>query len=86
MSIVDPSSTQLIGLGEGTIVVPRGSVAYLVQCANVTNEVFLRNSTECTYDCPVMFRGKSVFRDPRTYIIKESSIPVNCEDEYSIHR
>ena len=85
ISIIDPSSTTLLGMGPGTVVTHRGSVMYIVQCQNVSNEVYLRNTTECSYDLPVTFRGEDWFRDPRSFILKKETTPVSCKTSFSIH-
>ena len=73
-------------MGPGMVVTNRGSVSYYVKCQNVSNEVFLRETSTCYYDLPVTFRGQAMFRDPRTFILKPTSNPVSCKHSFSIHK
>jgi hypothetical protein len=62
--------------GVGHLAVRRGGVVYIARCGMVVVE--LRNHTDCTQEIPVLHRGKEMYVDPLSLVIRRSATPVRC--------
>jgi hypothetical protein len=62
--------------GVGHLVVRSGGVVYVSRCGMVMVE--LRNHTTCTQEIPVTYRGRDVYVEPLSLVIRRSATPVKC--------
>ncbi len=63
--------------GTGHLAVRSGGVVYVARCGMVVVE--LRNHTTCTQEIPVTHKGREVYVEPLSLVIRRSATPVKCE-------
>lgn len=64
--------------GRGHLVVKAGATAYVTTCLPV--EVIPTVYHNCTEEIPVLFRNKTVFVDPLSFVIRSTGTVVVCND------
>ena len=81
----NPEQAELLGFGEGLVPSHHGSIIMFTKCKDVSVDVTLRDTTACFRDLPVYYKGLPMFRNPRNFVLQDSSIEVDCSEDFSIH-